>query len=272
MRVGYAVLRFVTPIHVGRWTLYDSWDYVPSDAIYSALYALGVRGGFRVSSAYPMVADASDRLHLPAPLPATWRLQLLRGAAPEEAKAVKRLRYIPLECLKGGDVPKRRGDRWTCGGLELKDRPYGERLAVARNALSRVNQMAEPYRIAVFNPLVPYVVYYQGLDVSYLKLLGEVGVGGKRSSGLGKFEVVEVGEVDVGDSGSAALLMGVGRPVGYERALGEWAVRSWSCTWGAVGPASVLMDGGVVWGSFDFEDLGGGGCVKILRPLWLWIS
>ncbi|MGB9706078.1 MAG: hypothetical protein ACPL3C_11560, partial [Pyrobaculum sp.] len=70
-----------------------------------------------------------------------------------------------------------------------------------------------------------------------------------------------------------AMLMGVGRPFGG-RAVGEWAVRSWRCTRGVVGPLSVLLDGGVVEGDFQFEDVERVDvpCLKRLSPLWVWLS
>jgi hypothetical protein len=59
MRLGYVVVQFESPFHVGRYSLMDALDYVPSDTVYSALEWLRHMGvgdmPARVSSAYPLL-------------------------------------------------------------------------------------------------------------------------------------------------------------------------------------------------------------------------
>jgi CRISPR-associated protein Csm4 len=304
MRISFVVLRFTAPFHVGRWSLLDTYDYIPSDTIYSALYSLsaatGVEAPSRVSSAYPVKPDAvTNEDMLGVPVPATWRVEAIKQGA--TGKKVKRARFMPLKCLKGGRVEVQEslkcrvdGDvvdlaEWPTDKLGLSTRQtrttrgttklspadkLGLRIAVPRNRISRHIENADPYRVAVFQPMVPYVVYYQGGDPKIFDILGKLGLGGDRSAGLGKFEVISRGEVEFPDGGRSAMLLGVGRPHGFSSAIGEWAVRSWRCTHGIIGPVSVLLDGGVLEGNFDFEDIErtDAPCLKRLSPLWVWLS
>lgn len=284
MRFGYVVLRFTSPFHVGRWSLLDSFDYIPSDVVYSALYSLSVATGLkmpeRVSSAYPVdpVEQAVER-RLGVPVPATWKIEAFKRGV--SGKYVKRARFMPLACFKEGRV-KVVNNEFLCelssgGEIPLNGWPpggIGTRVVVQRNRLSRHTLNADPYRVAAFMPRVPFVVYFQGGDARLFELLGALGVGGERTVGLGKFEVMERGEVELPDGGGKAMLMGVGRPVNFRNAVGEWAVRSWRCTNGVLGPLSVLLDGGVVEGDFEFEDVErtDAPCSKRLSPLWVWLS
>ncbi|RFA95073.1 hypothetical protein CGL51_08360 [Pyrobaculum aerophilum] len=294
MRVSYVVLRFTSPFHVGRWSLMDSLDYVPSDTIYSALFSLSASTGLempkRVSSAYPVNPEGRDvEERLGMPVPATWKVEgFKRGIG---GKYVKKARFMPLACLRSGSVEEGgdgfkcrlpggsiRLDRWPCDGrTEAGQRPckgLGSRVVISRNRISRHVVNADPYKIAAFIPSVPYVIYFEGGDRRLFELLGKVGIGGERAVGLGKFEVLEFGEVEFLEGGKAAMLLGVGRPVGFKNAVGEWAVRSWRCTHGIIGPLSVLLDGGVVEGDFEFEDVerADSPCLKKLSPLWIWLS
>ena len=292
MRVGYVVIRFYSPFHVGRYGLYDTYDYVPSDTIYAALEKLsretGLERPVRVSSAYPVLQSGGrPELRLGVPFPATWKLDLLREASEKglPLKDVRALRFMPLACLKGGRlavelVEAKRGIRVVCMAgsdevdVALWNEGLGQRVALTRNRLSRNLQNADPFRTAAFMPRVPYVVYYAGGDPRLFELLGLLGLGGERSVGLGKFKIIEQGDVDLPAGGREAVLLGVGRPVKYEAALGEWAVRGWRCTEGTVGPLSVLLDGGVVRGDFEFENVErvDKPCSRMLAPLWAWLS
>ena len=282
MRISFVVLRFTAPFHVGRWSLLDTYDYIPSDTIYSALYSLsaatGVEAPSRVSSAYPVKANAvTNEDMLGVPVPATWRVEAIKQGA--IGKKVKRARFMPLKCLKGGRIEVQESLKCRVDGdvVDLAEWPtdkLGLRIAVPRNRISRHIENADPYRVAVFQPMVPYVVYYQGGDPKIFDILGKLGLGGDRSAGLGKFEVISRGEVEFPDGGRSAMLLGVGRPHGFSSAIGEWAVRSWRCTHGIIGPVSVLLDGGVLEGNFDFEDIErtDAPCLKRLSPLWVWLS
>lgn len=280
----------------------DALDYVPSDTVYSALEWLRHMGvgdvPARVSSAYPLlpaeggradVALGPERYLLSAPMPALWRLAVsgaerVRGVeaqvSEDRRKDVTGVRFAPLECLRRGELrvrdAKEEGLVLECGGVAASWRSgfHGEQVVRAHNRLSRNTNMADTFRMAAFSPRVPYVVYFQGGGAGAFELLGELGLGGKRSWGLGKFRVAARGEVELPDGGGWAVVLGVARPHGYAEAVGAWEVRSWRCTRGVVGPVSVLLDGGMIRGEFDLETIGrtDADCTKRLDPLWIWLS
>jgi len=302
MRLSYVVVQFESPFHVGRYSLMDALDYVPSDTVYSALEWLRHMGvgdvPARVSSAYPLlpaeggradVALGPERYLLSAPMPALWRLAVsgaerVRGVeaqvSEDRRKDVTGVRFAPLECLRRGELRVReaegRGLVLECGGVAASWRSgfHGEQVVRAHNRLSRNTNMADTFRVAAFSPRVPYVVYFQGGGAGAFELLGELGLGGKRSWGLGKFKVAARGEVELPDGGGWAVVLGVARPHGYAEAVGAWEVRSWRCTRGVVGPVSVLLDGGMIRGEFDLETIQrtDADCTKRLDPLWIWLS
>ncbi|MFZ8839852.1 MAG: hypothetical protein ACO2PM_13275 [Pyrobaculum sp.] len=302
MRLGYVVVQFESPFHVGRYSLMDALDYVLSDTVYSALEWLRHMGvgdmPARVSSAYPLlpaegggadVALGSERYLLSAPMPALWRLAVAGAEEVErietqvkedKRKDVKEVRFVPLECLRGGELrvrdAKEEGFVLECGGVAASWRSgfHGERVVRAHNRLSRNTNMADTFRVAAFSPRVPYVVYFEGGGAEAFELLGELGLGGKRSWGLGKFRVAARGEVELPDGGDWAVVLGAARPHGYAEAVGVWEVRSWRCTRGVIGPVSVLLDGGMIRGDFDLETIQrtDADCIKRLDPLWIWLS
>ena len=302
MKLSYVVVQFESPFHVGKYSLMDALDYVPSDTVYSALEWLrhmGVRDvPARVSSAYPLLpaeegrADVvlgSEKYLLSAPMPALWRLAVAGvkeirrvevQVQEDKKKDVKEVRFVPLECLRRGELrvrdAKEEGFVLECGSVAASWRSgfHGEQVVRAHNRLSRNTNMADTFRVAAFSPRVPYVVYFEGGGAETFELLGELGLGGKRSWGLGKFRVVARGEVELPDSGDWAVVLGVARPYGYAEAVGVWEVRSWRCTRGVIGPVSVLLDGGMIRGNFDLEiiERTDAECSKRLDPLWIWLS
>jgi len=198
----------------------------------------------------------------------------------DKRKDVKEVRFVPLECLRRGELrvrdAKEEGFVLECGGVAASWRSgfHGERVVRAHNRLSRNTNMSDTFRVAAFSPRVPYVVYFEGGAARAFELLGELGLGGKRSWGLGKFKVVARGEVELPDGGDWAVVLGAARPHGYAEAVGAWEVRSWRCTRGVVGPVSVLLDGGMIRGDFDLETIQrtDADCIKRLDPLWIWFS
>jgi len=270
----------------------DTLDYVPSDTIYSAMEWLrhaGVTGlPARVSSAYPLFANDS----LPLPIPALWKMALMgvkdvknvKAEGEVDRKTLKELQYVPLECVKRGELTVRQREAGpprgsarrelvlSCGGFEAAVTPgfHGEYVVRAHNRISRNTSMADTFRVAAFSPRVPYVIYFEGGDAAAFEVLGELGLGGKRSLGMGRFKVV----AKLPDGGEWAMVLGTARPRNYLEAVGPWEVRGWRCTHGAVGPVSVLLDGGVMRGNFEFDIIRREEvkCVKRLDPLWIWLS
>ncbi|ADN50539.1 type III-A CRISPR-associated RAMP protein Csm4 [Vulcanisaeta distributa] len=299
MRINYAVVRFEEPFRVGRTGLMDTLDYVPSDTVYSALENLrhlGISHGIdRASSMYPMAFEVDGEAALTVPMPMDLKIQLLSSIASKYAddpgrahavlKRVKKLKYLPLDCLNAPSVEPLLDDdlKVRCGGREFTYRSsYGSSVSIQRNVVGRVLSNADTYRVAAFQPHVNYVLYFTTRDGASLdearralELLGKVGVGGERSIGLGHFTVVKVDAIDsLRDSGSHALLLGTALPRSREvYGCVNTMVRGWVCSspFYVMGPVSVITDGSVVGAEYlDFETLNGPNCVKRLDPLWLW--
>jgi len=280
--VRYVVLEFTAPFHVGAGGLGDTYRYVPSFTIYGALEALrhmGVDHGVRrVSSAYPLVKHGGEpkpSVPTPAFLPRSLLRKIPQGVSPPKAvKRLKKLRYIPLDCLSRLDsfevVIKGEDDvDVLCDGKPI-EAPEPRLVVVERNVLSRHLGNADVYRVVAAMPTTYYVVYYEGGGRWVFELLGKIGLGGERSSGLGKFNVMCEGSAPAG-SGNRALLLGVGR---VREPKGDLYVEylAWNCSHGLVGPTSVLMDGSVLErDSLEFEDIVTENCVVKLSPLYLWI-
>jgi len=204
MRLSYVVVQFESPFHVGRYSLMDALDYVPSDTVYSALEWLRHMGvgdmPARVSSAYPLLpaegggADVvlgSEKYLLSAPMPALWSLAVsgvkeIRRVEvqvqEDRRKDVKEVRFVPLECLRRGELRVRKAEEeglvLECGGVAASWRSgfHGERVVRAHNRLSRNTNMADTFRVAAFSPRVPYVVYFEGGGAEAFELLGELGL------------------------------------------------------------------------------------------------
>ncbi len=199
-----AKLHLRAPLHVGSSTLgeEDTRDYVPSDTLFSALCHayLELRGRetlevllarfsgdppFLVSSAFPFFEDT---LYLPSP-----RIALDPSAADEERGAKKRLKEVPWLSLE--DFSRAMRGEGQRGTRETHGLPSRELLP--RVALDRESQGSSLY-------YVRRAVFPEGgglwtlLDVrdpaleedllSALRLLGEMGIGGERSVGCGRFE------------------------------------------------------------------------------------
>lgn len=260
----YVVVEFEGPFRVGKWSLHDALDYVPSDTIYGALRSLSALGVSHevelVSSAYPMLGGEPT-------LPVTpEQRRKLTGR-----KELKKVRFLPLSCWRGFTVD---GGELLCGSRrfsveELTE--WGSYVVAPRNSLSRHTLNANPYRVTSFLPHVRYVIYYVGRPEAF-GLLGMLGVGGERSVGMGRFRVVDRGEVQdikAGEDCDRLYVLGTALPAEGVEAEGEWAVRSWWCGGQKLPPVSVLLDGSLVRGGPSFRDLAYGNCEKKLTPLWI---
>jgi len=291
MRLNYVVIRFISPFHIGKSGLGDAYDHVPSDTIYSAFDWLKYMGYdikiSKVSSAFPII-ELNGKKELPAPIPVNKLESLLNKAffmaygehRVRAIKILKKVRFIPFKCLWGNlDINMDKSSiALVCGNEPIyeygkKEFKYGDYIVITKNVMSRNIQNADLYRIVAFQPVTNYVIYFEGEDYRDFELLGQLGLGGKRSSGLGKFEVISHGVVDIPNGGRQALLMGVGlldNPRGYL----NWGVKSWNCSNALIGPVSVLLEGSVleVTGDIDFKNIEVSGCTKRLSPVVVWLQ
>ncbi|ADY01694.1 hypothetical protein VMUT_1489 [Vulcanisaeta moutnovskia 768-28] len=284
MQIGFVVIRFDGPFRVGFSGLFDSLNYVPSDTIYSALDNLrfmGIEHGVaQVSSAYPMIFGEAKVF----PIPMDLKLKLLEGSEdPRWSRTIKRMQYVPFDCVYSGiDGLELDGDTVAirCGGRRWVPRAgFGHYVSIQRNVVSRALGNADTYRVVAFSPTVDYIIYFRqgdAVDINDAKrafsIIGELGIGGERSVGLGHFRVVDVGIINYGvESGKHMLLLGTALPRRDDLSgCLNTMVRGWVCSpFHVVGPMSVLMDGSVIPSGVEFEDLKTSTCIKRFSPLWV---
>lgn len=200
-----AKLRFRAPLHVGSSTVgeEDTYDYVPSDTLFSGLChaylqlsgreALEALLGrfledppFLVSSAFPFFGDT---LFLPYPrVPPSPRVE--EG----ESGAKKRLKEVPWLSLEDFSQALRGEDVREAGGAE---RALPQKELLPRVALDRSSNNSSIYyvRRAVFPANGGLWALLDVKDGSLkgellgaLRLLGDMGLGGERTMGCGHFE------------------------------------------------------------------------------------
>ncbi len=216
-------LRFRAPLHIGSSTLSeeDTYDYAPSDTLFSALChaylgAFGTRDleellgrfdgspPFLISSAFPYHGDT---LFLPLP-----RIKAPRRAEGEERSAKKLLKetsWIPLESfsalLRGGDLDLPKGL-----GAKLPTKELLPRVALDRessgSSIYYVCRSVFPDGGGLWTLLD---LKDESLEPRLRKtfhLLGDMGIGGERTMGCGFFEP----EFEAVPEGLSNLLGGAG--------------------------------------------------------------
>ena len=207
-------LRFTTAVHFGpsdsALSLYSSASTFCADTLFSALChaALSLRGadgveelcswvredGLRLSDAMPWRGDA---LYLPKPMACAQSAAEVPAA---DRKAMKKLQWLPVEAFDGFA-------RSLSGGAPFEPRRYaaqfGREVEVTR---VRVTDGADsmPYVVGsfVFEEdcglyfLVQCAAQRLGWVRTLLWALGLSGIGGKVTSGYGRFEIAQ--EIDLG--------------------------------------------------------------------------
>ena len=189
-------LSFLGPVHFGEGRLSGSGYTFDAATLFSALYlealrlgcahellAAARRGDLALSDAFPYVKDV---LYLPKPM--------VRPAKRPEAsdsrarKTAKKLDYIPADrlgdYLAGSLDPVEENDRFDVGVSDVQTKV---------NLTREHSKDAEPYHVGSFSFKPDTGVYvvlrgtFAGLEDLLLQL-GYSGIGGKRSSGFGRFE------------------------------------------------------------------------------------
>lgn len=202
-------LQFKTGLHVGRGKLTDGAASFYADTLFSALckeaLKLGgekmlaqlverVQGGqIRLSDGFPYIAN---RLYIPKPM------LLIKGAEEsdsKEKKAYKKMEYIPLDQF----------EIYLQGKMDVRKETnyFGENFGTyGVRAMAKVEKGkdAEPYSVGVYyfkeGAGLYVIVGFEEEEDSWLlgdlfESLSYTGIGGKRSSGLGKF-VLNVSSMD----------------------------------------------------------------------------
>lgn len=195
-------LRFSGMVHLGSTNLEDSEYSLSADTLFSALcheavktgdkmierlYTAAKNGDISLSDAFPYIGD---ELFVPKPYK-----RITNGDDTGDStikKAYKKLKYIPAgkldEYLKGNYDVMSEGDLEGLGKSQIKV-----------SAAIRGEEETKPYRVGMYsfnknNGLYMIIGYNKEEDVDFteelLNGLSYSGIGGKRNSGLGRFDPV----------------------------------------------------------------------------------
>lgn len=202
MATNIVKLSFSTPVHFGRGRLSDSAYACDAATLFSALFieALHVgnsdalleaarSGALSVSDAFPFVGD---ELYLPKPMvpPAAASAQRSVPRDTQDSrvrKASKKLEYIPMtrfrDYLSGNFDPIAELERFDIGASMLQTKV---------NLLRKDTEDAKPYHVGGFsfspNAGLYFLVQTTGFELEpLLDSLSYSGLGGKRTSGYGRF-------------------------------------------------------------------------------------
>ena len=195
-------LRFPAGLSLGDGRLSDSSISLRADTVFSALcfeymslentpdglVDLVKKGGLKISDAYPFVDDV---LYLPKPL-----VRVNSGEKEEGAKkAFKKLMYVPSDKMDDYVQGKFTKDDALRIGAEFR---VGQGGVTTKASISRKGEETTPYHVGVFMFEKNAGLYFlaQTANDECFKLLKELldrlsstGIGGKKSSGYGRFDV-----------------------------------------------------------------------------------
>ena len=192
-------MKFRTPLHVGNGLLSDSEDSFRADTLFSALYIEAMKVGageqlYRyVIEGRLLLSDAmpcnKDVFCIPKPF-----LYVASKNAGDslEKKKVKNLKCLPFDALESflnGDISK------------IEDSVFDMALFISfSKAAVRGLEDSLPYQVGAYSFKDDWELYVilgyedgevEGCVNGLFQNLGWVGIGGKRSSGMGKFNVSE---------------------------------------------------------------------------------
>ena len=202
-------LRFITPVHFGTpdsaLSLYGSEDHFLADTLFSAfchealslwgedglqeLIGEARQGHLLLSDSMPWKGDS---FYLPRPC--------VNGSSPSEdlsaqqRKDMKRLRWIPLESLEAFSHSIKTGERFR---TETVEKRFGEESEMTRVHITGL-EIPRPFQVGTFrfaeNCGLYFIAGYSDSAMEErLRVLTEAaglsGIGGRISSGLGKFRI-----------------------------------------------------------------------------------
>lgn len=181
MKRSIIKLKFISPIHIGDGSLNDNEFEIKADTIFSALCIESgnipevikeVRErGLKISDAFPYI---DKDFYIPKPM-----IQIQQES--EDYKLFKKIKYIPEDILdqyiQGTIDPK----------LELENFDLGE-----KNLVTRVSVGSDPYEVGTYSfkeNTGLYIIVEHTTDYIFelFEKLQYSGIGGKRTSGLGRF-------------------------------------------------------------------------------------
>ncbi|NLK01405.1 MAG: type III-A CRISPR-associated RAMP protein Csm4 [Clostridia bacterium] len=181
MKKSIIKLKFLTPLHLGKGRLSDSEYQIKADTIFSALciesnnipklVSQVKEGQLKISDAFPYI---EDYYYLPKPM-------IYIDQQTEEYKLFKKIKYITEDTLKF----------YLEGSLNPEDELASFILGES-HVRTQVNVGGDPYQVGTFSFQENsglYIIVEHGDDYVFdvFEKLQYSGIGGKRSSGLGRF-------------------------------------------------------------------------------------
>lgn len=225
---------FSGPVHFGQGRLSDGAYACDAATLFSALYLEALkagsadallnavnRGECQISDAFPFIGED---LYLPKPMasPASSLPDETSASDSRIKKAHKKLSYIPARSFKGF----LRGDFDAIQELRIFEQGIGRSFLQTKvNLVREDDEDALPYYVGgfSFNPSAGiYFIVKGSFDLEFLlDGLQYSGLGGKRSSGYGRFTYKIFDErmlngVRLGDAGSRHLLLSTSAPTEAE--------------------------------------------------------
>ena len=196
MKRAYFELCFETEVHFGDGTLEETEFTFQADTLFSALYQEALKAG--EADAFFQMAEEGDLLfsdafpycgkeyYLPKPI---FRIQPEGEADPSERKKYKKLQYIPVSAW----------GEYFSGDLQIENvRTKFGHFDQRTQAFVRSEEETRPYRVGAFRFYEScglYGILFYETEMAFemvsklFELLSYCGIGGKRSSGMGKFEL-----------------------------------------------------------------------------------
>lgn len=226
-------LKFSSPVHFGTSESSRSIESADmtlrADTLFSALSHAALKNNMLdelislVKGDKLLFSDTmpycGDELYIPKPaLPAIKHID----SDPSERKKMKKLKYIPISML-GEFTASLKGEAKFDVNSAKKD--FGDFNAVAKAAISG-NERTQPYSVGVFyfyeNCGIYGIVGYESeksleLIKKLLDILGLEGIGGKASSGYGKFTVDDEIYIDTSVGGATEILKNMLRSENVEQ-------------------------------------------------------
>ncbi len=197
-------MRFKAAVHIGDKSLTDSEMTIHADTVFSALchealksnegeleklVSLSKEGSIIISDALPFI---DKDYYIPKPIIHIEGNSESKSGDYGNKKAFKKLKYIPVDLI----------DPYLNGEFDARYRleDFAKLGKSDTRTLATIRQETKPYHVGTFtffdnSGLYVIVGYEKEIDFieSLFNALSYSGIGGRRSSGLGKFEVERCG-------------------------------------------------------------------------------
>ncbi len=218
-------LQFDSPVHFGpsdtALSLYSSEEHFCADTLFSALChsALSLGGTSLTETLCQWAQEGTlllsdgllwqgEQLYLPKPC---WNGRFSVEVSTQQRKALKAMSWVPVSQFEAFTASLRGGEPYNA----LHQSEPGRHIEVERARVGRQQEDTEPYFVGAFvfhENTGLYILVgcetegQQATVAKLLNALGWTGIGGKVSSGYGKFHVVEAIALSADCTGDARWL------------------------------------------------------------------